>query len=144
MIKPIPGIKIYGDLSYRDKKCPKESVEIVTFFNRIRKLYPDSYGLLAYHPRNEGKRTYQQTIKYKSEGMVTGTADIVIVGNPSFVCELKRRDPTLSSISDEQINYLLAAQNHGSFVCVALGHEAAWEAFNEWRKLNDENKRKDT
>ena len=136
-------IKIYGDILYRGK-CPNESLEIVTFFNRIRKLYPDSYGLLAYHPRNEGKRTYQQTIKYKSEGMVTGTADIVIVGNPSFVCELKRRDPTLSSISDEQINYLLAAQNHGSFVCVALGHEAAWEAFNEWRKLNDENKRKDT
>ena len=129
MIKSITGIKIYGDLSYRDKKCPKESVEIVTFFNRIRKLYPDSYGLLAYHPRNEGKRTYQQTIKYKSEGMVTGTADIVIVGNPSFVCELKRRDPTLSEISDEQIEYLLAAKKSGAFVCIALGCDAAWEAF---------------
>ena len=25
-------------------------------------------------------------------------------------------------------------------MCIALGCDAAWEAFNDWRKLNDENK----
>lgn len=147
MIKPITGIKIYGDLSYRDKKCPKESVEQITFINRVRKEFPDTHGLTLFHVKNEGKLIkgqFQAITKDKAMGMVTGCVDIHNHGSPSFCMELKRRDPTLSEISDEQIKYLLAAQKNGSFVCVALGHEAAWEAFNDWRKLNDENKRKDT
>ena len=147
MIKPITEIKIYGDLSYRDKKCPLESAEQMTFINRVRKEFPDTHGMTLFHVKNEAKLIkgqFQAITKDKAMGMVTGCVDIHNHGNPSFCMELKRRDPTLSSISDEQIDYLLAAQNNGSFVCVALGHEAAWEAFNEWRKLNDENKLKNT
>ena len=147
MIKPIPGIKIYGDLSYRDKRCPKESVEQITFINRVRKEFPDTHGRTLFHAKNEGKLIkgqFQSITKDKAMGMVTGCVDIHDHGSPSFCMELKRKDPTLSSISDEQINYLLAAKKAGAFVCVALGHEAAWEAFNEWRKLNDENKRNNT
>ena len=138
MIKPIQGIKIYGDLSYRDKKCPLEAAEQITFINRVRKEFPDTHGLTLFHVKNEGKLIkgqFQAITKDKAMGMVTGCPDIHEHGNPSFCMELKRKDPTLSSISDEQINYLLAAQNNGSFVCVALGHEAAWEAFNDWRVL---------
>lgn len=147
MINQIPGIKIYGDLSYRDKKCPKESVEQITFVNRVRKEYPNTHGLTLFHAKNEGKLIkgqFQTITKDKAMGMVIGCSDIHDHGNPSFCMELKRQDPTLSSISDEQINYLLAAKKAGAFVCIALGCDAAWEAFNDWRKLSDENKRKDT
>lgn len=145
MIKPIQGIKIYGDLSYREKKCPNESLEQITFVNRIRKEFPDTHGLTLFHVKNEGKLIkgqFQAITKDKAMGMVTGCPDIHEHGNPSFCMELKRRDPTLSEISDEQINYLLAAKKAGAFCCIALGCDAAWEAFNEWREIN-ENKRKD-
>ena len=121
----------YGDPKWRGD-CPQESVEQVTFFARLRRQYPDTYGRLAIHPRNEGKRTHYQTARQKAEGMTPGASDIVIPGAPAFVCEMKRRDRTQSQWQEGQAEYLQAAQNAGAFVCVALGCDAAWEAFNEW------------
>lgn len=74
-----------------------------------------------------------QSAKEKSEGMTTGASDIIIPGAPSFVCELKRRDITKSKIGKEQLAYLLAAKEAGAHVCIALGVDAAWQAFIEWR-----------
>lgn len=124
-------IKIYGNTDYRGK-CPKETLEQVTFFARLRREYPDTLGLIAFHVRNEGKRTHLQAATEKSEGMTTGAADIIIPGAPTFVCELKRRDHTQSEISTAQVAFLRAAQARGSFVCVALGVDAAWEALHEY------------
>jgi hypothetical protein len=121
-------IKVYGDLNYRGT-CPKETLEQVTFFSRLRRQYPDTLGKLAFHVRNEGKRTHLQAATEKSEGMTTGAPDIIIPGAPTFVCELKRRDHTQSEISAAQLAYLRAAQDAGCFVCVALGVDAAWEAL---------------
>ena|SRR5690554_2971314 len=121
----------YGDMSYRGK-CPPESAEQITFFNKLRREYPNSYGLIAIHPRNEGKRTHQQTTRQKAEGMTPGAADIVIPGAPAFVCELKRKDHTKSTWQKDQLPYLMAAKEQGAFVCVAFGWEAAWEALQEW------------
>jgi len=123
---PVP---IYGDLSFRGK-CPTESVEQITFFNRIRKV--PLWGVIALHPRNEGKRHYKQVSKEKAEGMTTGASDIIIPGCPSFVCELKRRDHKKSQWQEGQKEYLEAAKKVGAFVCVALGADAAMEAFEEW------------
>lgn len=123
-------IKVYGDMDFRGK-CPSENLEQVTFFARLRRLHPE-YGAIAIHPRNEGKRTHLQAAKEKSEGMTTGATDIIIPSNPSFVCELKRRDHMLSSLHQAQIDYMRAAQAAGCFVCVALGADAAWQAFGEW------------
>jgi len=130
------GIKVYGDQKFRDKKCPKEAAEQVTFFNQLRKRYPDTYGKVAVHTRNEGKKTPAQVAKEKAEGMVTGAPDITIPGRVTFLCELKRTDHTLSRIGEEQGPYLIAAQELGAFSCVALGWIAAMEAFEDWRKLN--------
>lgn len=47
-LKDLP-FRVYGDLSFRGK-CPVESQEQVTFFSRIRREFPDSYGRLAIHP----------------------------------------------------------------------------------------------
>lgn len=126
-----PDIPIWGNVEFRGK-CPAETLEQVTFFARLRRAFPDSYGLLALHPRNEGKRTHLQAAKEKSEGMVTGATDIVIPGRPAFVCELKRRDHTVSRLAPEQMAYLRAANAAGAYACIALGVDAAWEAFLDW------------
>lgn len=133
MILP-PHIPVYGNPEYRGP-CPKEGAEQSTFFNALRKAYPKTYGRLALHPKNEGKRTSNQTSWDRAQGMATGASDIIIPGNPAFVCELKRRDHAKSSWQKGQREYLTAAQDAGAFVCVALGWDAAWEAFTEWRRV---------
>lgn len=128
---PVP---IYGDVKWRGD-CPKEEVEQSSFFNKLRKEYPDTWGILAVHPRNEGQLRggqFRAIIKHKSEGMSPGAADILIPGSPAFVCEMKRRDITKSAWQDGQQSYLTAAHNAGAFACVALGAHAAWDAFQEW------------
>lgn len=121
-------IKVFGDTSYRGD-CPTEDVEQKAFFKWLRTQYPKSYGLIAIHPRNEGKKSYVQAAYQKAEGQTKGASDIIIPINPPFVCELKRRDHTKSTWQDGQQEYLLTAKNNGSFVCVALGWTAAKEAF---------------
>jgi hypothetical protein len=125
---------VYGDTGFRGK-CPVESLEQITFFRRVRDAYPDSYGLTALHPRNEGQKTGGQfgaVSRHKAEGMTPGAADIIIPGRQTFVCEMKRRDRTMCAWQDGQIEYLTAAHNAGAFACVAFGCDAAWEAFEEW------------
>ena len=133
---------VYGDpdlgLAFRGK-CPTESVEQVTFFNRLRTAWPDTWGRLAVHPRNEGLKTGGQlraVAKHKAEGMTPGAADIIIPGRTAFVCELKRRDPRQSSWQEGQIEYLTAAHEAGAFSCVAFGADAAWQALREWVAFN--------
>jgi len=138
IIKPYQGIALYGNQKFRDKKCPRETVEQCTFVNAIRAQYPDSYGLILIHPENEKKLVngqFSAVSKSRAMGMSKGSSDIIIPGNPSFVCEIKRADRTLSDISQEQLDYLYAAKEAGSFVCIALGHEAAMNAFNDWLKI---------
>lgn len=129
-----PDIRVYGDVAYRGK-CAAETMEQITFFNRLRREYPETWGALAIHPRNEAMRTgghIRAVAQHKAEGMTSGAADIVIPGRVSFVCELKRRDHTLSKWQDGQVDYLMAAHNAGAFACVALGADSAWQALDDW------------
>lgn len=140
-IKSIPeSIKIYGDINHRDAKCPLESLEQITFVSWVRTQYPDTHGITLYHAKNEGKLVKGQftaITKDRAMGMAKGACDIVVVGAPAFCMEVKRADHTKSKISDEQIAYLLAAQQSGAFACIALGHKAAIEAFKDWQKMLD-------
>lgn len=127
-------IPVYGDVNYRGT-CPPEHVEQASFFNRLRREYPDTWGLLALHPRNEGLKEggqFSTVIKHKAEGMTAGAADIVIPGARAFVCEMKRADHTKSTWQPGQPEYLAAATKLGAFACVGLGAQGAWEAFEEW------------
>lgn len=126
-----PWLRVFGDTEYRNKKCPVESAEQITFFNTLRRDYPE-LGRIAIHPRNEGKRTVNQAQRQKAEGMTAGAADIIIPGSPAFVCELKRLDHALCQWEPDQLEYLATAQTMGAFVCVALGHKAALEALQVW------------
>lgn len=121
----------YGDMSYRGE-CALEGAEQITFVSRVRRSYPDGIGKLIVHIPNEGKRTFGQITRAKANGLTKGASDIIIPGNPSFLCELKRRDHTKSKWGDGQIEYLEAAKENGAFVCVAFGCDAAWEALQVW------------
>jgi len=127
-----PDIQVFGNKEFRGD-CPSEALESVTFFAKLRREYPTTYGLIATHIRNEGLRTFYQATKQKSEGMTKGAPDIIIPASPAFVCELKRQDHTKSKWQDGQQEYLLEAQKHGAFVCVALGYVGAYEAFIYWK-----------
>lgn len=137
-LKDVPfAIKIFGNPDFRGK-CPTENIEQVSIINRIRREYPDTWGRLVLHPRNEGlkeKGQFSTVMKHKAEGMAVGASDLVIPAAPSLVIEIKRCDHTQSKWQDGQIEYLEAAANAGAFACVALGAVAAWEAFETWRNL---------
>lgn len=135
MIIP-PHIPLYGDPTYRGK-CDREQLEQMSIIGRIRREYPSTYGLIVLHPRNEGLKEngqFSSVIRHNAEGMCKGAADVIIPARRAFVCEVKRKNPTLSKLAPEQVAFLTAAQASGAFVCVALGAVAAWEAFEEWRK----------
>lgn len=128
------GIQVHGDDAFRGK-CPKETMEQITFFNWVRRDYPDTWGKLALHPRNEGlkeKGQFSSVIKHTAEGMTKGASDIVIPARISFVCELKRQDHTQSILTDEQLTYLLAAKAAGAFAILGLGVAGAREGFLQW------------
>ena len=135
-LKNLP-FPVYGELKYRDV-CPPEEQEQISFLNRLRKEYPDTWGRLAVHVKNEGLvrgGQFAAMSRHRAMGMVAGAPDIVIPGSPSFLCEMKRRDHTKSKLAQEQINYLTIAQELGAFVCVALGAQAAWDAFQDYLRL---------
>jgi hypothetical protein len=127
-------IKVYGNVDFRGD-CPLEDAELMTFFNQLRIKYPD-IAKVAIHPDNEGLilgTGHHHHIKQKAKGAIrNGASDIIIVGCPSFVCELKRQDHTKSRWQDGQLEFLEASQKQGAFVCVALGYEAALNAVNDW------------
>jgi hypothetical protein len=132
-----PEIIVYGDTDFRGS-CPSESAEQVTFFARVRHRWTETYGRLAVHVRNEGIRGYMQAARHKAEGMTPGAADVIIPGAPAFVCEIKRRDHTKSQWQDGQEDYLIAAKEAGAFVCVALGADAAIDAFEAYLQRQDQ------
>lgn len=134
-LKNLP-FPVFGDQTFRGK-CPRESAEQITFFNQIRQLYPDTYGALAIHPRNEQQLRggqHRGVIKQKAEGMTPGASDVIIPGRVTFVCEIKRQDHTQSKWQAGQIEYLTAAYEMGAFACVALGWRGAMDAFEAWRR----------
>ena len=129
-----PWLAVYGDQDWRGR-CPKEHVELASWFSKLRREHPTTYGMIAFHPRNEGQKIAGQfsvVLQQKAEGMTPGAPDIIIPASPAFLCELKRCDHTQSSWQPGQLEYLEAARDAGSFVCAALGARAAWDAFQSW------------
>ena len=127
-------LPVYGGLSFRGE-CPKEDAELITFFDELKRHHPELY-VVAIHPDNESKITgtgFNAHSRQKAKGATRkGAADILIVGCPTFVCELKRQDHTKSRWQNGQLEFLEASQNNGAFVCVALGYKAALRALDDW------------
>lgn len=113
---------IAGDIDYRGD-CPQELAEQVQLFAWLRSQ--PELAKRALHPRNEGRRTKLQAFRERSEGMLTGAPDVVIVGSPCVVIELKRRDHTKSTWQPRQVEVLRAMHAAGAIVVIALGAAAA-------------------
>ena len=120
-------ISVFGSQDYRGE-CPQELAEQITFFQWLQRAHPELHRI-AVHPRNEGKRSYQQARMQRLEGALNaGAPDVMIPVAPALLIEIKRKDHTKSRWQPAQLEYLKAAHDQGAFVCVALGHEAAKEA----------------
>ena len=124
------GLVVYGDPDWRGK-CPLEAAEAVSFFCQLRAEFPE-LAKVATHIRNEGKRAKRQGYQHQQEGMNTGASDVIIPVCPPIVMDMKRRDHTLSSISKEQVDYLVAAASGGAFTGVALGASGSMEMVRAW------------
>ena len=124
-------IPVWGDTTFRGK-CPVENADQVTLFGFIRAQYPKTWGVLAFHPRNEGVRTIGQVKWQKAEGMTAGTVDVIIPASVPLVMEIKRKDHTKSTWQPGQVEYLRSAQLAGAYACIALGYEAAITAVKWW------------
>lgn len=123
---------IAGDFDYRGE-CAEEVAEQTRFFAWLRS--EPALAKRALHPRNEGKRTRLQHIRHTQEGMLVGAPDVVIVGSPCIVVELKRRDHTKSRWQPEQVEVLRAMADAGSVVVIALGAAAAVQWMQDNREI---------
>lgn len=124
------GIKVFGDVNYRGP-CPHEMAEQLSFLGLLEQYYPE-YACVAVHIANEGKRSKRKGQQMKMEGMKKGACDIFIPCKPPLLIELKRRDPTKSRISIDQIKYILNAKKIGANACVAIGAVGAFEAVKHY------------
>lgn len=112
---------------------PKEDYVLSSMVSRIRTDYPLTYGLVAFHVKNESKRTTGQIRADKAKGLTKGVSDLIVIGNPTLCMEIKRDDSCYFEIG--QLEFLEQAQKNGAFVCLAVGYDGAKEAFNHWLKL---------
>lgn len=122
-------LRVEGDPAFRGR-CPSETDEQRDFFGTLRARHP-AIAARALHPRNERKRTATQAAREAVEGMLPGAPDIIIVGDPCIVIELKRRDHTRSAWQPEQLSTLRAMHDAGAVVAVALGARAAMTLVEE-------------
>lgn len=135
-LSDIPNsIMIFGNTNFRGA-CPAEAAEQISFLSLLRRDYPELADI-AIHARNEGKRTKLQGHQHKLEGMNTGASDIIIPTLVPIVMELKRADHTKSSISTDQIRYLVLSARKGAFSCIALGTGGAIDAIAHWKKFHE-------
>lgn len=122
----------FGDLP-RAKDNPAEDYVLSSIISRIRKDYLSSYGLVAFHVKNESRRTMGQIRADKAKGLTKGVSDLIVIGNPTLCMEIKKDNSC--RFEDGQLEFLQQAQKGGAFVCLAVGYQGAKDAFEYWLKL---------
>lgn len=131
------NIQVYGDTGYRNKNCPKEDAELITFMNWLQREFPQ---FPAIHVKNEKKRQGKQFLELagerKKHSIVKGWPDVTIGGFPTLYIEMKRTDHTLCSVDADQVLFLQRAANVDCWAVVALGYIGAQLAFMDWLKEN--------
>ena len=122
----------FGSLK-KSNENPKEDYVLSSIVSCIRMDYPNTYGLVAFHVKNESKRTTGQIRADKAKGLTKGVSDLIVIGNPTLCMEIKRDDSCY--FESGQLEFLEQAQKNGAFVCLAVGYDGAKEAFNHWLTL---------
>lgn len=126
----------FGDLP-KSTSNPAEDYVLSSLISRIRNDYPTTYGLVAFHVKNESKRTTGQIRADKAKGLTKGVSDLIVIGNPTLCMEIKKDNSC--RFEDGQLEFLQQAKKQGAFVCLAIGYQGAKDAFEEWRILNENN-----
>ena len=122
----------FGDLP-KSTSNPAEDYVLSSLISRIRNDYPSTYGLVAFHVKNESKRTTGQIRADKAKGLTKGVSDLIVVGNPTLCMEIKKDNSC--RFEDGQLEFLQQAQKQGAFVCLVIGYQGAKDAFEYWLKL---------
>ena len=122
----------FGDLP-KSTSNPAEDYVLSSLISRIRNDYPSTYGLVAFHVKNESKRTTGQIRADKAKGLTKGVSDLIVIGNPTLCMEIKKDNSC--RFEDWQLEFLQQAQKQGAFVCLAVGYQGAKDAFKHWLKL---------
>lgn len=122
----------FGDLP-KSTSNPAEDYVLSSLISRIRNDYPSTYGLVAFHVKNESKRTTGQIRADKAKGLTKGVSDLIVIGNPTLCMEIKKDNSC--RFEDGQLEFLQQAQKQGAFVCLAVGYQGAKDAFEHWLKL---------
>ena len=111
----------------------RETAEHLTFVSYIHNHYP---CLPLVHIKTRALSLGDRLSLTRAwEALCKGASDIIILHKVPFVMEIKRKDLSRSVVSDDQIEFLNNCDSLGCFTCIALGHQAAIAAFNEWRGL---------
>ena len=131
-MKTLTWLPKFGDLP-KSTSNPAEDYALSSLISRIRKDYPSSYGLVAFHVKNESKRTTGQIRADKAKGLTKGVSDLIVIGNPTLCMEIKKDNSC--RFEDGQLEFLQQAQKQGAFVCLAVGYQGAKDAFEHWLKL---------
>lgn len=89
-----------------------------------------------FHVANEGAFSPQHRDSLSRSGVRSGVSDYVILhrtleGHPFALVEMKRGRKRDSSISKEQVDFLLSRELQGGLCCIAYGATAA-KAIVEW------------
>ena len=92
--------------------------------------------LQMFHVANEGAFSPQHRDSLTRSGVLPGVSDYGILhrtqqGHPFALIELKRSMKRDSSISKEQVDFLLSRERQGGFCCISYGATAA-KAVVEW------------
>lgn len=115
------------------QKSRIEKYEGWDFAAYVNYHYPE---LQMFHAANEGAFSPQHRDSLTRSGVRSGVSDYVILhhtlqGHPFALIELKRSRKRDSSISKEQVDFLLSRENQGGFCCAAYGKNSAI-AIVEW------------
>jgi len=86
--------------------------------------------LMMFHVANEGAFSVQHRSSLSRSGLRPGASDYVILhstlrGHAFTLIELKRSRKRDSSISAEQVDFIIHGETHGGFCCVAYEAKAA-------------------
>jgi hypothetical protein len=118
-------------------KSPLEHIEQINLVAHCRRRWPKEFNLMLHVP-NESDVPAQYRVKLKKCGILKGASDWLILypsnGKPYMALELKRSRKRDSSISQDQVDFLVNAEYVGAFACVAYGYKAALQAIEEYFK----------
>tara|TARA_R110000782_G_C14758109_1_gene407856 strand:- start:848 stop:1276 length:429 start_codon:yes stop_codon:yes gene_type:complete len=118
-------------------KSPLEHIEQINLVAHCRQRWPEEFNLMLHVP-NESNVPVQYRNKLSKCGLLPGASDWLILwpsnGKPYMVLELKRSRKRDSSVSKDQVDFLLNAEYVGAFACVAYGYKVALKSIEEYLK----------